>query len=136
MPGAKGRRNRRDRERERRRSREGAVLTDEERAERIAARTDERAAARAVAAAPRAAMRPEPPLPGPGMRITGAMVGVITALGAAYMVIAGVLNGSGSDSFLSIAAGVVMLAIGVFVVALVLFPRQIRDYFQRRRERS
>jgi VIT1/CCC1 family predicted Fe2+/Mn2+ transporter len=133
MPESKGRRNRRDRERERRRSREAAVVTDEERAERAEARAEQRVATRA-AAPTRVAARTQPPLPGPGVRITGAMVGIVTMLGAAYMIIAAAVSGSGSSAILSTGAGVVMLGIGTFVVALVIFPRQIRDYFQRRRE--
>jgi hypothetical protein len=134
MPEPKGRRNRRDRERERRRSREAAVITDAERAERAQAREEQRTIARAQTPS-RSPARAEPPLPGPGVRITGAMVGIVTMLGAAYMVIAATVNGSGSSAVLSMGAGIVMLGIGTFVVALVLFPRPIRDYFQRRRER-
>jgi hypothetical protein len=131
MPGSKGRRNRRDRERERRRSREPEAIGDEERAEAAAARADERVAARAATPPSRGGASTDLPLPGPGVRITGLMVGIITTLGAAYMVIAGTLNGSGADSILSIGAGVVMLGIGAFVVALVLFPAQIRNFVRR-----
>ena len=130
MPEPKGRKHRRDRERERRRSREPAILTDEERTARAETREAQRAARPAPTVA-RSAPPAYPELPGLRVRITGAMVGIITMLGAAYIVIAGILNGSGIDSVISVGAGVVMLGVGTFVVALVLFPVPIRNFVRR-----
>lgn len=134
MPDPKGRRNRRDRDRERRRQREPRTpLSDEERRERdMRAALGSTDAPRRPATPSRASDEPIV-LPSVRVRITGAMVGVLTALGAAYMVIAATLNGSGVDSIISIGAGVIMLGVGTFVVALVLFPKQIRDLVRGRR---
>jgi hypothetical protein len=133
MPEAKGRKNRRDRERLRRRVREpGVPLPEDEQHER-AAREARLHAAPPVTARVTGGRRAAGPveLPSTSVRITGAMVGILTMLGAAYMIIAGILNGGGIDSYVSIGAGVILLAVGVFAAALSLAPLQIRNFVRR-----
>ena len=133
MPDPKGRKSRRDRERERRRTREpGASLSAEERFER-----DMRDVLPPPAATRgrRGVARPERPieLPNVRVRVTGAMVGVVTLLGAAYITIAAVLDGGGINSIVSVVVGVVLFGVGLFASVLSLFPQQVSRWLRRDR---
>lgn len=127
MP-AKGRRNRRERERERRRSRTG-----------VADRGGEQDSDEIADAPPVTRLTAPAPVEGPSpfARSTGFLIALITFCGAAVMIYDGFSGDyKGIDQSARVIGGGFMLGVALLVAALLLFPMQIRDYFQRRRSRG
>ncbi|HXH83656.1 MAG TPA: hypothetical protein VNN07_12120, partial [Candidatus Tectomicrobia bacterium] len=84
--------------------------------------------------------QPLPPpadVPSPLARATGFAIAVVTFFAAAVMFYDGLTGDyAGIDQAFRIIGGTLMMALAVFVAALVLFPVQLRQWFQRRSRRG
>lgn len=125
----RGRRSKRERERERRRARQPAASAAGPRPQQPPA----------PAGPPSRTRRAAPPAnaPSPLARATGFAIAIVTFFAAAVMFYDGATGDyAGIDHSLRIIGGALMMALALFVGALVLFPLQLRSWFQRRSRRG
>lgn len=85
--------------------------------------------------------QPAPPpadmqLPSRAARLSGLAIAVITGILAGVLAVDAAGAGTTFDAAVRSVVAAALLALALFVAALVAFPRQIRDFLQRRYERG